>query len=198
MTTQTTPAAVRQSPRAAQPKPAPVAQRRSRAKRKTVAWKPEQKAAALAVLASAGGNTRAAVRQLAAAGQRVPEATLRAWKSQPLELPEEALVDEAKRSLDVILESVVGKIARGLDRSDAIARILSRPVQGATVLGILVDKLRILRGEATSITEQRTLSGFLATAKWLEPDAGSMPSPGSKPDLKADAEQMAETNARPN
>lgn len=135
-------------------------------KRRKREYTPEQKAAAIAVLASAGGNTRAAARQLAAAGQPVPEATLRGWASQPLELPEEQLVEEAKRALDVILESVVGKIAKKLDRPEAIARIMTRPVQAATVLGILVDKLRILRGQATEITEQRTLSGFLATAKW--------------------------------
>ncbi|HEV8671331.1 MAG TPA: hypothetical protein VGS01_11415 [Candidatus Limnocylindria bacterium] len=137
-------------------------------KRRKREYSSEEKAAAMAVLASAAGNTRAASRQLAAAGHPVPEATLRGWAGQPLELkPEEQeLVDEAKRELDVILESVVGKIARGLDRPEAIARIMSRPVQAATVVGILVDKLRILRGQATEITEQRTLSGFLATAKW--------------------------------
>jgi transposase-like protein len=139
-------------------------------KRKKREYSPETKAAALALLASCGGNTRAAARQLAAAGQRIPEATLRGWAKQPLELPEQELVDDAKRELDVILESVVGKIALGLDRPAAITRILSRPVQAGTVLGILIDKLRVLRGQASEITEQRTLSGFLSTAKWLEPD----------------------------
>lgn len=127
----------------------------TRPKHKKREYSPEEKAAALAVLASAGGNTRAAARQLSAAGHAVPEATLRGWSKQDLVLPEQELVEDAKRALDVILESVVGKIARGLDRPAAIDRILTRPVQGATVLGILVDKLRILRGEATEITEQK-------------------------------------------
>jgi len=137
-------------------------------KRHRTAYPPEQKAAALALLAANAGKTRATARQLAAAGSPVPEATLRLWASQPLQLEPEtaALVETAKRSLDEILESVVGKIARGLDRPEAIQRIMTRPVQAATVLGILVDKRRLLRGEATEITEQRTLSGFLATAKW--------------------------------
>jgi hypothetical protein len=139
----------------------------TRPKRKRTEYTPEQKAAALAVLAANGGNARAASRQLAAAGQRVPEASLRGWSRQPMAAPEIELVEDAKRALDEILESVVGKIARGLDRPEAISRILSRPVQAGTVLGILVDKLRILRGQATEITEQRTLSGFLAQAKWL-------------------------------
>jgi len=138
-------------------------------KRKKREYSPETKPAALAVLASCGGNARAAARQLAAAGQRVPEATLRGWSKQPLELPEQELVEEAKRELDVILESVVAKLAKNLDRPEAIDRIMARPVQAATVLGILVDKLRVIRGQATEITEQRTLSGFLSTAKWIEP-----------------------------
>jgi hypothetical protein len=142
----------------------------TRPKRKTHGYTTEQKAAALAVLASCGGNTRAAARQLAAAGQRVPEATLRGWAKQPMAPAEQEFIDEAKRELDEILESVVGKIAKGLDRPEAINRILSRPVQAGTVLGILVDKLRVLRGQATEITEQRTLSGFLSSAKWLEPE----------------------------
>jgi hypothetical protein len=126
----------------------------TRAKSRKRVYSPEEKAAALAVLASCGGNTRAASRQLAAAGQRVPEATLRGFARQPLELPEQELVDEAKRALDVILESVVGKIAQGLDRPEAVQRILGRPVQAATVVGILIDKLRVIRGQATEITEQ--------------------------------------------
>lgn len=151
-------------------------------KRRKRLYTPEQKAAALAVLAANAGNTRATARQLASGGCPVPEATLRGWASQPLRLePETAeMVEKAKRSLDEILESVVGKIARGLDRPEAIQRIMSRPVQAATVVGILIDKRRLLRGEATEITEQRTLSGFLSTAKWLEPA------------------QEAKTNARPN
>jgi hypothetical protein len=144
----------------------------TRPKRRKRTYTETEKAAALAVLASNGGNTRKTAREFSLTdGGNVSESTLRGWRDNPLEMPAQELVDEGKRALDVILESVVGKIARGLDRPEAIARILSRPVQGATVLGILVDKLRILRGEATAITEMRTLSGFLATAKWLpEPD----------------------------
>lgn len=140
-------------------------------KRRKRVYTNAEKAAALAVLAANAGNTRATARQLVSGGCPVPEATLRGWASQPLQLEPEtaAMVEEAKGSLDAILESVVGKIARGLDRPEAIARIMSRPVQAATVLGILVDKRRLLRGEATEITEQRSLSGFLSTAKWLEP-----------------------------
>lgn len=140
-------------------------------KRKKREYSPEEKAAALAVLAANAGNTRAASRQLMAAGTPVPEATLRGWSRQPLELktPEEVeMVEDAKRALDTILESVVGKIARGLDRPEAIARIMGKPVQAATVLGILTDKMRVLRGQPSEITQ--TLSGFLSTAKWLEPE----------------------------
>src|ERR1700687_3940329 len=122
-------------------------------KRKKREYTSEHKAAALAVLASCGGNTRAAARQLAAAGQRTPEATLRGWASQPLEPSEQALVDEDKRVLADVFESVASKVVRGLDRPDAINRILSKPVQAMTAAGVAVDKLRILRNEATEIVD---------------------------------------------
>lgn len=143
----------------------------TRAKRKKTTYSDDEKAAALAVLAANAGNARAASRQLSAGGVRIPEATLRGWASQPLQLSPEVveMTEDAKRKLDVILESVVGKIAQGLDRPEAIARIMAKPVQAATVLGILVDKVRVLRGQPSEITQ--TLSGFLSTAKWIEPDA---------------------------
>jgi hypothetical protein len=150
-------------------------------KRKKREYTPEQKAAALAVLASCGGSTRHAARQLAGAGHKIPEATLRGWANQPMAPAQQELVDDAKRELDVILESVVGKIARGLDRPEAIDRILSKPVQAGTVLGILVDKLRVLRGQATEITEQRTLAGFLASAKWVDAEDAPKETTSARP-----------------
>jgi hypothetical protein len=122
-------------------------------KRKKRDYTPEHKAAALAVLASCAGNTRAAARQLASAGQAVPEATLRGWLKQPLEPAEQALVEEDKRVLADVFESVASKVVRGLDRPQAIGRILSKPVQAMTVAGIAVDKLRILRNEPTEIVD---------------------------------------------
>lgn len=142
----------------------------TRPKRRKKIYTPEEKAAALAVLAANGGSTRKAARQLAAGGLAIPEATLRGFAAQPLTFePETArMVEDAKQSLDAILESVVTKIARGLDKPEALARIMSRPVQAATVLGILTDKMRVLRGQPSEITQ--TLSGFLSTAKWTEPE----------------------------
>lgn len=127
----------------------------TRPKRRKKSYSDEEKAAALAVLAANAGSTRAAARQLAAAGVRVPEATLRDWAAQPMQLEPAVveMVEDAKRRLDEILEGVAGKLARGLDRPEAIARIMSRPVQAATVLGILIDKMKILRGEATQVVE---------------------------------------------
>lgn len=143
-------------------------------KRRRREYSPEQKAASIAVLASCGGNTRAAARQLAGAGQRVPEATLRGWARQPMAIsPEEAeLVDEAKRSLETILESIATKIAHGLDKPDALARILSKPVQAATVMGITADKLVALRKGANDESKM-SLSEFLSLAKWAEDVADS-------------------------
>lgn len=142
----------------------------TRPKRHKKIYTPKEKAAALAVLAANSGSTRKTSRQLAAAGHPIPEATIRGFVAQPLTLePETAeMVEEAKRSLDAILESVVTKLAKGLDKPEALARIMSRPVQAATVLGILTDKMRVLRGQPDSITQ--TLSGFLSTAKWVEPE----------------------------
>jgi len=125
----------------------------TRAKQKKRVYSPETKAAALAVLASCGGNTRAAARQLSAAGRPVPEATLRGWAKQEFVSPpeERQLVEEAKGALADIFESVATKVVRGLDRPEAITRILTRPVQAMTVAGIAVDKLRLLRNEPTDI-----------------------------------------------
>jgi hypothetical protein len=48
--------------------------------------------------------------------------------------------------------------------------VRKHPRDLATTIGILTDKVLLLEGKATEITEQRTLSGFLSTAKWLEPE----------------------------
>jgi hypothetical protein len=80
---------------------------------------------------------------------------------------EAELVDEAKRSLDSILESIATKIAKGLDKPDALARILSRPVQAATVMGITADKLVALR-KGASDESKMSLAEFLSLAKWAE------------------------------
>lgn len=128
----------------------------TKAKRKTRVWTEPEKAAAMAVLAANGGNAKKTVRDFRAAdGARINETTLRRWRDLPAEAPASELVDEATRALDAILDSTITKIAQGLDRPDAVNRILSKPVQAATVLGILIDKARVIRGESTDITETR-------------------------------------------
>lgn len=128
----------------------------TKAKRKIHPWSDTEKAAAIAVLAANGGNIKKTVRDFRTPeGAKVTESTLRGWRDNPVEQPAPELVEEATRALDAILDSTISKIARGLDRPEAVARILSKPVQAATVLGILIDKSRVIRGQATDITEQK-------------------------------------------
>lgn len=128
----------------------------TKAKRKSKSWSDGEKAAAIALLAANGGNVKKTVRDfITPEGARVSESTLRDWRDNPMQAPPSALIEDATRKLDAVLDSTISKIAQGLDRPEAVARILSKPVQAATVLGILIDKSRVIRGQATDITEQK-------------------------------------------
>ena len=128
----------------------------TKAKSRKRNWAPEEKAAAIVLLGRTGGTVKKTVREFRVAdGSKVSESTLRGWRDNPAEQPPVELVDEVERKLDDVLEGTIAKIARGLDRPEAVARILAKPVQAATVLGILIDKRRVMRGEPTDVTEQR-------------------------------------------
>jgi hypothetical protein len=140
-------------------------------------WAPEEKAAALALLAENGGKLRLTARQFRTTdGRTVAESVLRLWQGTPGERPPTKLVIDAKRDRVTVLKGILRKLEQGFDAAlDEFAELVTmlvrkHPRDLATTIGILTDKVLLLEGKATEITEQRTLSGFLSTAKWLEPE----------------------------
>src|SRR5690606_19482232 len=103
-----------------------------------------QRAEALAALQANGGNLSATSRQTG-----IPASTIRDWRDTPDHLTE--LRDEKKRDLALAIEELAHRIVEVMpDRvHDANFQHL------AVALGIAVDKLRLLRGEATNIEEVR-------------------------------------------
>lgn len=144
-------------------------------KRRVRDWTPEERAAALALLQENGGNMKATVRQFKTAdGAQISESTLRGWRDNPEARPAPKFVIDAKRDRIAVLKSILRKLEQGFDAAlDQYPELVpslvrKQPSQLATTIGILTDKVRLLEGEATAITEMRTLGGFLAQAKWLE------------------------------
>jgi len=121
----------------------------------------DERASALAALAANSGNVKLTARQLG-----IDPGTLRGWRKSPMAV-DPALVVAATEKLDSLLERIAGKLATGLNRPEAIARVLGKPVQAATVLGILTDKLVALRKTAPD-ESTLTLSEFLALAKGVK------------------------------
>lgn len=104
-----------------------------------------QRAEALAALQANGGNLSATSR---ATG--IPHSTLKRWRDQPDPRLAE-LGEEKKADLGDRLESIANALV------DAIPeKIADAPLNHVSVaLGIAIDKLRLLRGEATEVTEVR-------------------------------------------
>jgi hypothetical protein len=121
----------------------------------------ETKAAAMATLAAEGGNARKAARVTG-----ISSSTIRGWAKSPMPVAPE-LIEEAKGKLDAILEEIAGRLAQGINRPDVLAKILSRPVQAATVMGITVDKLIGLRTKVSDESKM-SLAEFLSAARWVE------------------------------
>lgn len=104
-----------------------------------------QRAEALAALQANGGNLSATSRDTG-----IPFSTLKRWRDEPdprlAELGEEKktdLGDRLERIANALVDAIPDKIA------DA-------PLNHVSVaLGIAIDKLRLLRGEATEVTEVR-------------------------------------------
>jgi hypothetical protein len=142
-------------------------------KRLTRIWTDAEKAAAIALLARNGGNMKRTVREFRTSdGAQISESTFRGWRDNP---PPQPLIDAATASFDQFTnyaKDTLMKLAVGSNRAEWINRVLAskRPTDLTTVMGTLYDKIRLEEGKATQITEQRTLSGFLATAKWIEPE----------------------------
>jgi transposase-like protein len=125
------------------------------------AYTDEEKAAALAALAAEGGNLKKAARIL-----DLSPSTLRGWRNAPFQVPPETL-ETATEKLDVLLEGIATQLAFGLRKPEAISRLLAKPVQAATVMGITADKLIGLRTKTTDESKM-TLSEFLSKARWTD------------------------------
>lgn len=105
----------------------------------------DDRANALAALAANGGNVRRTSRQLG-----IPAVTLRSWRDgERAAIPSES-VDSKKKALSEQLEGIARQL---LDRltvekiDDCSLRELM------TAVGIAVDKMLLLRGQATVITD---------------------------------------------
>jgi transposase-like protein len=106
----------------------------TRPKRKQRTYADEQKAAAMATLAAEGGNARKAAKVLG-----VSPSTLRGWAKHPMLVAPE-MVEEATEKLDTLLEQIATRIAHGLNKPEALAKLLTKPAQAAVVMGITTDK----------------------------------------------------------
>lgn len=126
-----------------------------RQKRTTRVWTDAEKAAAIAYLASCGGNLKRAAREWRADdGSKVSESSLRGWRDNLTEAPPVELVEAKKADLKHLWLALTVPLLRGLGREQAIQRLLSRPAQGATVAAIGTDKIQLLEGQPTEIVEQ--------------------------------------------
>jgi transposase-like protein len=119
-----------------------------------------QKANALAALAANGGNVNRTARELG-----IPWSTLKGW-CRPDSAPGVAeLREEQKRDLPAKLQEVAWKLAGAIEGKIDAASLQHT----AVALGIVIDKLQLLQGKPTSITDDRTatdaeLDRELATA----------------------------------
>lgn len=113
-----------------------------------------------------GGNVRAACAALG-----IPVHTVRSWYSpvrrgptskkvlfdgeriEPMpKLPSQEIIDQKRYHLTDIFESIVAKYAQYIDAAD-LEELKTKPNVAAVTLGILFDKLQIMKGQPTHITQ---------------------------------------------
>jgi hypothetical protein len=105
-----------------------------------------QRAEALAVLDANGGALRQTSRDTG-----IPTSTLKLWRDEGVHPDCAELCTEKKQSLADRLEALAHTLIDALPGKVTDASLQ----QAATSLGIAVDKMRLLRGEPTSIQESR-------------------------------------------
>jgi len=106
----------------------------------------EERATALAALAANGGNVGGTSRQLG-----IPEATLRAWATGERHPEASQMCGDKKASLADQFEALAVKLLGVADEKAAALNARDAVVAAA----VAVDKMRLLRGEATEISETR-------------------------------------------
>lgn len=124
-------------------------------------WTDERKAEITAVIEVVHGGSV----HKAAAALGLPESSIRRWydpprrtKPQPRDkkmdpmpkLPPQELIDGKRTQMTDIFERIVARYASFIEEADLANQ---KPVQAATVVGILFDKLQIMRGQPTHITQ---------------------------------------------
>lgn len=107
----------------------------------------EDKAKALALLKSNGGNLKRTARQIG-----VPPATLRMWRNDPEDAAPAELREQKEAELESHLESIALRYAKALDNDATVMAIVASrdPSKLAIVLGIAVEKIQLLRGKPTA------------------------------------------------
>lgn len=120
-----------------------MTRRRAKTKRR---YSDEDRANALAALAANGGNLAQTARQLG-----IPRATLQRWLEGSAHPEAAANAAPKKAALADRLEELAGQLLDGVTL-DKIAG--SGPKELLTSLGIAVDKMQLLRGQPTAITDQ--------------------------------------------
>lgn len=117
----------------------------------------EERANALAALAANGGNVEKTARELT-----IPETTLRQWANGHCHPEATQLSERKKGPLSDHLETVAYALAG--DLSDPERRKNAKFSEVAVAFGIVVDKMQVLRGQPSSISE--TLSDHERVARF--------------------------------
>jgi hypothetical protein len=110
-----------------------------------------EKASALAALDANGGNVRHTARQL-----DIPETSLREWSKGRNGPPGADLCAQKKKELGEGLEDLARQLIGGL--SDPAKIKATKLTDLAVALGIAVDKMRLVRDQATQISGHEDLT----------------------------------------
>lgn len=112
----------------------------------TRVYTPEEKAAAVAMVEAEGGNATRAAKKLG-----IPYGTLKDWMNgKNMGHGAARLIPMARRELADVLEDKAHQLTEGLDEQ----KIAKAGLQATAVsLGIVVDKMQLLRGKPTNITD---------------------------------------------
>lgn len=104
------------------------------------------KAAALANLKANGGNIERTAREC-----KVPSSTLKRWIADPERAAPAQVRGEKEGELDAKLERIANRYADALDDDLTVGLIKASrdPSKLASVLGVAIEKLQLLRGKPT-------------------------------------------------
>lgn len=122
----------------------------------------------------------------------IPENTIRTWMDTP------EFVELRERTKDVVTAEWWGFVQKAFRRTAHLLDETEDPVKAATAGAIIFDKMALSRGEATSRSENRSLSDELddherATLKGILEDVAQGEDPGSDPGARVDAAPAPDT-----